>query len=137
MLTGVHSSAQFLRRVVSSINAQEVRVICKLKSGGYRLSRQRLIKTRKRRYLGTFKFRSAAEKHEKESSFQAEVLTSHLQSGATLGGSVAGKTLWLAVSRKAHGYLQRRHLAKLRFALDVVFAAVGAAVLLSIWGELT
>jgi hypothetical protein len=42
------------------------RVIRKLKSGGYRLySKKKDPKTGKRRNLGTFKSRAAAERHEK------------------------------------------------------------------------
>lgn len=42
-------------------------MIRKLKSGEYRLYSRKLDpKTRKRRNLGTFKTRAAAEKHEKE-----------------------------------------------------------------------
>jgi hypothetical protein len=42
-------------------------MIRKMKSGEYRLySRKTDLKTRKRRNLGTFKTRQAAEKHEKE-----------------------------------------------------------------------
>ena len=42
-------------------------MIEKLKSGGYRLySLKKDPKTRKRRNLGTFKSREAAEKHERE-----------------------------------------------------------------------
>jgi hypothetical protein len=41
-------------------------VIRKLKSGGYRLySRKKDAKTGKRKNLGTFKSRAAAEKHER------------------------------------------------------------------------
>jgi hypothetical protein len=41
-------------------------MISKLKSGGYRLySRKKNPKTGKRRNLGTFKTRQAAEKHER------------------------------------------------------------------------
>ncbi|CAN7421556.1 hypothetical protein [Mesorhizobium sp. LjRoot246] len=47
--------------------AQEVAMIRKLKSGEYRLySRKVDPKTHKRRNLGTFKSREAAEKHERE-----------------------------------------------------------------------
>lgn len=46
------------------------RVIRKLPSGGYRLySRKKDAKTGKRRNLGTFKTRAAAEKHEREVQF--------------------------------------------------------------------
>jgi hypothetical protein len=42
-------------------------MIRKLKSGGYRLySRKKDRKTGKRRNLGTFKTRAAAQKHERE-----------------------------------------------------------------------
>ena len=42
-------------------------MIRKLKSGGYRLySRKKNPKTGKRRNLGTFGWRAAAEKHERE-----------------------------------------------------------------------
>jgi hypothetical protein len=42
-------------------------MIRKLKNGGYRLySRKKDPKTGKRRNLGTFKSRAAAEKHEKD-----------------------------------------------------------------------
>jgi hypothetical protein len=42
-------------------------MIRKLKAGGYRLySRKKNPKTGKRRNLGTFKTRKAAEKHEKD-----------------------------------------------------------------------
>jgi hypothetical protein len=45
-------------------------VIRKLRSGGYRLySRRKDPKTGKRRNLGTFKTRSAAEKHERAVQF--------------------------------------------------------------------
>jgi hypothetical protein len=45
-------------------------MIRKLKSGGYRLySRKKNPKTGKRRNLGTFKTRAAAEKHEKAVQF--------------------------------------------------------------------
>jgi hypothetical protein len=46
---------------------QEPAMIRKLKSGEYRLySRKVNTKTKKRRNLGTFKTRAAAEKHERE-----------------------------------------------------------------------
>ena len=46
--------------------ALEAPMIRKLKSGGYRLySRKINPKTRRRRNLGTFKTRAAAEKHER------------------------------------------------------------------------
>jgi len=45
-------------------------MIRKLKSGGYRLySRKKNAKTGKRRNLGTFKSRQAAEKHERAVQF--------------------------------------------------------------------
>jgi hypothetical protein len=47
--------------------AKEVAMIKRLKSGGYRLySRKKNPSTGKRRNLGTFKSRGAAEKHERE-----------------------------------------------------------------------
>jgi len=46
---------------------EETRMIRKLKDGRYRLySRKKNPKTGKRRNLGTFKTRLAAEKHERE-----------------------------------------------------------------------
>jgi len=46
------------------------RMICKLASGEYRLySRKKDPKTGKRRNLGTFKTRAAAEKHERAVQF--------------------------------------------------------------------
>jgi hypothetical protein len=46
--------------------AKEVTMIRKLASGGYRLYSRKLDpKTRKRRNLGTFKTRAAAERHER------------------------------------------------------------------------
>jgi hypothetical protein len=49
------------------IAAQEAAMIRKLKSGEYRLySRKIDPRTHKRRNLGTFKTREAAEKHERE-----------------------------------------------------------------------
>jgi hypothetical protein len=49
---------------------EENRMIRKLKSGGYRLySRKKNPKTGKRRNLGTFKTRAAAEKHERAVQF--------------------------------------------------------------------
>jgi hypothetical protein len=48
----------------------EVRMIRKLKSGGYRLySRKKNPKTGKRRNLGTFSSRAAAVKHERAVQF--------------------------------------------------------------------
>jgi hypothetical protein len=45
-------------------------MIRKLPSGGYRLySRKKNLRTGKRRNLGTFKTRAAAEKHEREVQF--------------------------------------------------------------------
>jgi hypothetical protein len=40
-------------------------MIRKLKSGGYRLYSRKIPKTSRRRNLGTFKTRAAAEKHER------------------------------------------------------------------------
>lgn len=56
---------------MSSLNEKrEAQVIRKLKSGEYRLYSGKVDpKTRKRRNLGTFKSRSAAEKHEKAVQF--------------------------------------------------------------------
>jgi hypothetical protein len=52
--------------VLASRNAEAI-MIRKLKSGEYRLySRKKDPKTGKRRNLGTFKTREAAEKHERE-----------------------------------------------------------------------
>ena len=46
---------------------EETRMIRKLKNGRYRLySRKKNPKTGKRRNLGTFKTRQAAQKHERE-----------------------------------------------------------------------
>jgi hypothetical protein len=46
---------------------EETRMIRKLKNGRYRLySRKKNPKTGKRRNLGTFKTRQAAERHERE-----------------------------------------------------------------------
>ena len=51
---------------ISFLKETEVRMIRKLKSGEYRLCSRKLDpKSRKRRNLGTFKSRAAAEKHEK------------------------------------------------------------------------
>ena len=51
---------------ISFLKETEVCMIRKLKSGEYRLYSRKLDpKTRKRRNLGTFKSRAAAEKHEK------------------------------------------------------------------------
>ena len=48
------------------LHARFTRMIRKLKSGEYRLySRKKNPKTGKRRNLGTFKSRAAAEKHER------------------------------------------------------------------------
>jgi hypothetical protein len=50
--------------------AEETRVIRKLASGEFRLySRKKDPKTGKRRNLGTFKTRAAAEKHERAVQF--------------------------------------------------------------------
>jgi hypothetical protein len=50
-----------------NLELSEAPVIRKLKSGEYRLySRKKNPKTGKRRNLGTFKTREAAEKHEKD-----------------------------------------------------------------------
>jgi hypothetical protein len=50
--------------------AEVVYMIRKLKSGGYRLySRKKDPKTGRRRNLGTFKSRAAAEKHERAVQF--------------------------------------------------------------------
>ena len=50
--------------------SSEVNMIRKLPSGGYRLySRKKDAKTGKRRNLGTFKTRAAAEKHERAVQF--------------------------------------------------------------------
>jgi hypothetical protein len=55
-----------LLRCLSAYSFREVSMIRKLKSGEYRLySRKKNPKTGKRRNLGTFKSRSAAEKHER------------------------------------------------------------------------
>jgi hypothetical protein len=56
------------RRLSQRVTAHETaRMIRKLKSGEYRLySRKINPKTGKRRNLGTFKTRAAAEKHERE-----------------------------------------------------------------------
>jgi hypothetical protein len=52
--------------VAYSTNSKEHRMIRKLASGGFRLySRKKDPKTGKRRNLGTFKTRAAAEKHER------------------------------------------------------------------------
>jgi hypothetical protein len=49
-----------------SAGGEEAAMIRKLKSGGYRLySRKINPKARRRRNLGTFKTRTAAEKHER------------------------------------------------------------------------
>jgi hypothetical protein len=53
-------------RAVAARDDKELQMIRKLKSGEYRLySRKKDPKTGKRRNLGTFKTRAAAEKHEK------------------------------------------------------------------------
>jgi hypothetical protein len=52
---------------IRALSLLEVTMIRKLKSGEYRLySRKKNPKTGKRRNLGTFKTRQAAEKHEKD-----------------------------------------------------------------------
>jgi len=57
--TGTHFAPPFLRK-------EPLRVIRKLKSGEYRLySRKKNPQTGKRRNLGTFKSREAAQKHER------------------------------------------------------------------------
>jgi hypothetical protein len=54
----------------ATISASRPTMIRKLKSGEYRLySRKKDPKTGKRRNLGTFKSRAAAEKHEKAVQF--------------------------------------------------------------------
>jgi len=51
----------------SGVASEEVAMIRKLKSGEYRLYSRKLDpRTGKRRNLGTFKSREAAEKHERE-----------------------------------------------------------------------
>jgi hypothetical protein len=58
------------RYLVGSNTISENAMIRKLKSGEYRLySRKRNPKTGKRRNLGTFKSRQAAEKHERAVQF--------------------------------------------------------------------
>jgi hypothetical protein len=53
--------------VIQGNRIERSEMIRKLKSGEYRLySRKTDPKTRKRRNLGTFKSRAAAEKHEKD-----------------------------------------------------------------------
>ena len=55
------------RGVAARSFMEETRMIRKLKDGRYRLySRKKNPKTGKRRNLGTFKTRQAAEKHERE-----------------------------------------------------------------------
>ena len=52
---------------MAQIGCKEGVMIKRLKSGGYRLySRKKNPATGKRRNLGTFKSRTAAEKHERE-----------------------------------------------------------------------
>jgi hypothetical protein len=52
------------------VDRQEVRMIRKLKSGEYRLySRKANPRTGRRRNLGTFRSRAAAEKHERAVQF--------------------------------------------------------------------
>jgi hypothetical protein len=59
-----------LRFVWPHFTAREKGVIRKLKSGEYRLySRKKNPKTGKRRNLGTFKTRAAAQKHERAVQF--------------------------------------------------------------------
>jgi len=59
--------ALFGREVRSIRGTRETTMIRKLKSGEYRLySRKTNPKTGKRRNLGTFKSRAAAERHERE-----------------------------------------------------------------------
>jgi len=59
-------AADFRRQRTDESRNQEVQVIRNLKDGQYRLySRKKNPKTGKRRNLGTFKSRAAAEKHEK------------------------------------------------------------------------
>ena len=69
----VSASSQFKIRVPSFSTLSETSpttMIRKLKSGEYRLySRKKDPKTGKRRNLGTFKSRAAAEKHEKAVQF--------------------------------------------------------------------
>jgi hypothetical protein len=56
--------------VHASVNAGLCTMIRKLPSGGYRLySRKKDPRTGKRRNLGTFQTRAAAEKHEREVQF--------------------------------------------------------------------
>lgn len=58
------------RRGNFNLRSREVTMIRKLKSGQYRLySRKKNPKTGKRRNLGTFRTRAAAEKHEKAVQF--------------------------------------------------------------------
>jgi hypothetical protein len=76
--------------------AKEQRMIRKLKTGQYRLYSRKLDpKTGKRRNLGTFTTRAAAEKHEREVQF--------FKRG---GGPAAGST-----SRRSRGRSARAHSA--------------------------
>jgi hypothetical protein len=63
----IAASRRSLRGKSSRINSQGfAKMIRKLKSGGYRLySRKKNRKTGRRRNLGTFATRAAAEKHER------------------------------------------------------------------------
>jgi hypothetical protein len=69
-VTSVVTSAEQARGrrdYVRSTRSRRLSMIRKLQSGGYRLySRKVDPKTGKRRNLGTFKSRAAAEKHERE-----------------------------------------------------------------------
>jgi hypothetical protein len=59
-----------MRQDAAIVPRLEARMIRKLKSGEYRLySRKKDPKTGKRRNLGTFKTRAAAQKHEKAVQF--------------------------------------------------------------------
>lgn len=61
------SYMETIRNIACSYSLLEVDMIRKLKSGEYRLySRKKDPKTGKRRNLGTFETREAAEKHERE-----------------------------------------------------------------------
>lgn len=61
---------QSLGREASALSIHEAIMIRKLSSGEYRLySRKKDPKTGKRRNLGTFKTRAAAEKHERAVQF--------------------------------------------------------------------
>ena len=66
-------------------------MIRKLSSGGYRLySRKKNPKTGKRRNLGTFKTRAAAEQHEKEQRERWDSQRSSIRHGITLISFVIG-----------------------------------------------